>query len=112
MKQDVGMDSGAMTYVPSFIKIGSGIQKLTERIHRHTQIARRSHKPTFTFSVLGNYFIKDLEGNSHYVGYLFSRWFFAWLNLRPVPPKRRLILQRITRRDVPEDRTLRNSHSL
>jgi hypothetical protein len=30
------MDSGAMIYIPSFIKIGSGIQKLMGRIHRHT----------------------------------------------------------------------------
>jgi hypothetical protein len=28
VKYDVGMDSDAMTYKPSFIKIGSGIQKL------------------------------------------------------------------------------------
>jgi hypothetical protein len=28
MKYVVEMDSGAMIYVPSFIKIGSGIQKL------------------------------------------------------------------------------------
>jgi hypothetical protein len=30
------MDSGAMIYVPSFIKIVSGIQKLIRGIHRHT----------------------------------------------------------------------------
>jgi hypothetical protein len=30
------MGSGAMIYLPSFIKIGSGIQKLIEEIHRHT----------------------------------------------------------------------------
>jgi hypothetical protein len=29
------MRSGAMICVPSFIKIGSGIQKSTEGIHRH-----------------------------------------------------------------------------
>jgi hypothetical protein len=34
----------AMIYIPSFIKIGSGIQKLIGGIHRHT--GRRSHKPT------------------------------------------------------------------
>jgi hypothetical protein len=28
MKYAVGMGSGAMIYIPSFIKIGSGIQKL------------------------------------------------------------------------------------
>jgi hypothetical protein len=30
------MGSGAVIYVPSFIKIGSGVQKLTGAIHRHT----------------------------------------------------------------------------
>jgi hypothetical protein len=33
MKCAVQMDSGAMIYMPSLIKIGSGTQKLT---HRHT----------------------------------------------------------------------------
>jgi hypothetical protein len=42
------MGSGAMTYIPSFMMIGSGIQKLTGEIHSHT--ALRSHKPTFSFS--------------------------------------------------------------
>jgi hypothetical protein len=48
MKYAVEMSSGAMIYIPSFMKIGSGIQKLIERIHRQT--AWRSHKPTFIFS--------------------------------------------------------------
>jgi hypothetical protein len=43
MKYAVQMDSGAMVYIPSFIKIGSGIQKLTRG---ETQTAWRSHKPT------------------------------------------------------------------
>jgi hypothetical protein len=30
------MGSGAVIYVPSFIKIGSGVKKLTGGIHRHT----------------------------------------------------------------------------
>jgi hypothetical protein len=30
------MGSGAVIYVPSFIKIGSGAQKLIRGIHRHT----------------------------------------------------------------------------
>jgi hypothetical protein len=30
------MGSGAMIYIPSFRKIGSGIQKLIGRIHKHT----------------------------------------------------------------------------
>jgi hypothetical protein len=34
MKYAVEMGSGAMIYIPSFIKIGSGIQKLIGRIHR------------------------------------------------------------------------------
>jgi hypothetical protein len=32
----VEMGSGAVIYVPSFIKIGSGIRKLIRRIHRLT----------------------------------------------------------------------------
>jgi hypothetical protein len=36
MKYTVEMGSGAMIYIPSFIKIGSGIQKFIEGIHRHT----------------------------------------------------------------------------
>jgi hypothetical protein len=34
--QAVEMGSGAVTYVLSFIKIGSGVQKLIKGIHRHT----------------------------------------------------------------------------
>jgi hypothetical protein len=30
------MGSGAVIYLPSFIKIGSGVQKLIGRIHTHT----------------------------------------------------------------------------
>jgi hypothetical protein len=36
MKCVVEMGSGAMIYIPSFIKTGSGIQKLIGGIHRHT----------------------------------------------------------------------------
>jgi hypothetical protein len=36
MEYDVEMGSGAMTYIPSFIEIGSDIQKLIKGIHRHT----------------------------------------------------------------------------
>jgi hypothetical protein len=35
------MGSGAVIHVPSFIKIGSGIQKLIEGIHRHTHTHRQ-----------------------------------------------------------------------
>jgi hypothetical protein len=31
------MGSDAVIYVPNFIKIGSGVQKLIGRIHKHTQ---------------------------------------------------------------------------
>jgi hypothetical protein len=34
MKYAVQMGSGAMIYIPSFIKIGSGVQRLIEGIHR------------------------------------------------------------------------------
>jgi hypothetical protein len=55
--------SGGMTYTPSFITIGSGVQILLGEIciqtrgahtHTHTQIqtARLSHKPTFIFSTI------------------------------------------------------------
>jgi hypothetical protein len=36
MKYAAEMGSGAVTYTPSFIKIGSGIQKLIGGIYRHT----------------------------------------------------------------------------
>jgi hypothetical protein len=36
MKYAVEMGSGAMLYIPSFIKIGSDSQKLIGEIHRHT----------------------------------------------------------------------------
>jgi hypothetical protein len=36
MKYAVELDSGAMMYMPSFIKIGSDIQKLIAVIQRHT----------------------------------------------------------------------------
>jgi hypothetical protein len=36
MKYAVGMDSGAMMYIPSFIKISSDIKRvIVRRIHRH-----------------------------------------------------------------------------
>jgi hypothetical protein len=36
MKYAVEIGSGAVIYIPSFIKIGSCIQKLIRGIHRHT----------------------------------------------------------------------------
>jgi hypothetical protein len=43
MKYAVEMSSGVMIYIPSFIKIGSGIGNL---VGGDTQTAWRSHKPT------------------------------------------------------------------
>jgi hypothetical protein len=40
MNYTIEMGSGAMIYMPSFIKISSGIQKLLMGIHRHTQTGR------------------------------------------------------------------------
>jgi hypothetical protein len=34
MKYAIEMSSGVMIYIPNFIKIGSGIQKLIRGIHR------------------------------------------------------------------------------
>jgi hypothetical protein len=41
------MGSGAMMYIPNFIKTGPVIQKFIRGIHRHTEW--RSHKLTFIF---------------------------------------------------------------
>jgi hypothetical protein len=49
MRYTVEMGSGAMIYIPGFIKIGSGIQKLIRGGLTDTQTAWRSHKPTFFF---------------------------------------------------------------
>jgi hypothetical protein len=49
MKYAVEMGSDAMMYIPSYIKICSGIQKLIAGF-TDTQTAQRLHKPTFVFS--------------------------------------------------------------
>jgi hypothetical protein len=51
INEAVEMGSGALMYVPSFIKIGSGIQKLIGGINTHTnaQTATWSHKPNLFF---------------------------------------------------------------
>jgi hypothetical protein len=36
MNYVVEMGSGAMTYIPSFLKIGSGVEESLVTIHRHT----------------------------------------------------------------------------
>jgi hypothetical protein len=50
MKYAAEMGSSAMIYIPSFIKIGSGIQKLRGGGFTDTQTSRKSHKATFIFS--------------------------------------------------------------
>jgi hypothetical protein len=50
MKYTVKMGSSAMIYIPSIIKVGSGIQKLIWRGFRDTQTSWPSHTPTFIFS--------------------------------------------------------------
>jgi hypothetical protein len=50
MKSAVEMGSGAMIYIPGFIKIDSGIQKVMEGGgFADRQTAWRSHKRTFVF---------------------------------------------------------------
>jgi hypothetical protein len=51
MKYAVEMGSGAIIYIPSFIKINSAIQKLIGG-DTQTQTPWRSHKPTFISSLL------------------------------------------------------------
>jgi hypothetical protein len=49
------MGSGAMIYIPSFINIGSGIQKLTGGGgFREKQAVWRSHNPTYIFQNKGS----------------------------------------------------------
>jgi hypothetical protein len=50
MMYAVEMGSGAMIYIPSFIKIGSAIRKLMGEGDTRTQTAWRSRKPTFILS--------------------------------------------------------------
>jgi hypothetical protein len=55
MKHAVEMGSGAMIYIPNFIKIGSGIQKLIGGIDTQTH--------THTKASLGNWKTNvDIEG--------------------------------------------------
>jgi hypothetical protein len=53
MKYIVEITSAAMTYIRSFIQIGSCIQQLLWGAHTGTEIIRLSHKPTFIFSKKG-----------------------------------------------------------
>jgi hypothetical protein len=57
MKHTVEMSSGAMIYIPSFIKIGSGIQKLMRDDSQTQRLIATSisHKPTLKLSEYGDY---------------------------------------------------------
>jgi hypothetical protein len=48
MKYAVEMGSGAVIYIPSFINIGSGIQKIIGGIHRHTDRQHGDRKSLVT----------------------------------------------------------------
>jgi hypothetical protein len=50
MKYAAEIGSGARTYIPSFIKIGSGIQKLIWGIHTHTH-THTQHNYLFLFKI-------------------------------------------------------------
>jgi hypothetical protein len=47
MKYGVEMSSDARTYIPSLMKIGSGIQKLIRGIHRYTDMMELEKKTYF-----------------------------------------------------------------
>jgi hypothetical protein len=50
MKYFTVMRSGAMIYIPSFVKSGSDIQKLIGmETQANTQRGRQPHKPVFVF---------------------------------------------------------------
>jgi hypothetical protein len=49
MSYAVEMGSSAMIYIPSLIKIGSGIQKLTEGGYRHTHRQHRDRISLLSF---------------------------------------------------------------
>jgi Uri superfamily endonuclease len=51
MKYAVEVGSGATINIPGFMKIGSGIQKLIGRIHRHTDThTHRQHGDRISLS--------------------------------------------------------------
>jgi hypothetical protein len=56
VKHAVEVGSGAMIYIPSFIKIGSGIQKLMRDDSQTQRLIDTSisHKPTLKFSEYGD----------------------------------------------------------
>jgi hypothetical protein len=59
MKCAVEMDSGVMIYIPSFIKIGSGIQNLIREINRHNSM---EISKAFYFFKIRKYAKKALYG--------------------------------------------------
>jgi hypothetical protein len=55
MKYGVEMGSGAMIYIPSFVRIGSGIQKLIGGEGIHRQHGDRISLLSFLFSLLSHF---------------------------------------------------------
>jgi hypothetical protein len=55
--------SVAMMYIPSIVKIGSGIQKLATRGYRDTQIRWILHKPTLGKEAKNETHIRKKEAN-------------------------------------------------
>jgi hypothetical protein len=62
MKYAVETASDALMYIPSFIKIYSGIQNLIGG-HTDTQTVRKLHNPTFIFQNKKRMLIKINSGN-------------------------------------------------
>jgi hypothetical protein len=61
MKYAVTMVSGAVIYIPSFIKTGSDILKFLGGGFTGTQTAWRSYKPTFIFNLFPKVGLCDLH---------------------------------------------------
>jgi hypothetical protein len=64
MKSAIEMSSGAMIYIPSFIKTGSAIQKLMGRIHGHRQ--HGDHISLLSFFQNKGSRLKRVQGHSKY----------------------------------------------
>jgi hypothetical protein len=61
------MGSGAVIYVPSFIKIGSGIQELIGVIHRHTHRQQRDLINLLNYMLLSEVSIILSKQSSSYI---------------------------------------------
>jgi hypothetical protein len=71
------MGSGAMIYVPSFIKIGSGVQKLIGGIDGHTNKHTHTHTRPATWSLKPTIFFQNKESRLKTL-----EWYFLYFFLR------------------------------